>query len=123
MAVEGIYGRCRGKWEESRTGSKHQILLVVWRISGLTRDGNPSLEIKFSGANGDRQNIIFPIQLTTSRIGNLTRLIHTMLKVLTIHTLLHDDHTYILCLTGWAIVSTLVMMTGSRFGDQEQSPL
>ena len=31
--------------------------------------------------------IIFPIQLTTSRIGNLTRLIHTLLYVMTIHTL------------------------------------
>ena len=31
-------------------------------------------------------NIIFPVQLTTSRIGNLTRLIHTLLYVMTIHT-------------------------------------
>ena len=30
---------------------------------------------------------IFPVQLTTSRIGNLTRLIHTLLYVMTIHTL------------------------------------
>ena len=29
---------------------------------------------------------IFPVQLTMSRIGNLTRLIHTLLYVLTIHT-------------------------------------
>ena len=29
---------------------------------------------------------IFPVQLTTSRIGNLTRLIHTLLYVMTIHT-------------------------------------
>ena len=28
---------------------------------------------------------IFPVQLTTSRIGNLTRLIHTLLYVMTIH--------------------------------------
>ena len=28
----------------------------------------------------------FPVQLTTSRIGNLTRLIHTLLYVMTIHT-------------------------------------
>ena len=38
---------------------------------------NPSRETKFSGANGDRKKIIFPVQLTTSRIGNLTRLIST----------------------------------------------
>ena len=35
----------------------------------------------------------FPVQLTTSRIGNLTRLIHTLLYVMTIHTYIH---TYIL---------------------------
>ena len=29
---------------------------------------------------------MFPVQLTTSRIGNLTRLIHTLLYVMTIHT-------------------------------------
>ena len=30
------------------------------------------------GANEDREIFIFPVQLTTSRIGNLTRLIHTL---------------------------------------------
>ena len=33
--------------------------------------------------------LIFPVQLTTSRIGNLTRLIHTLLYVMTIHTYIH----------------------------------
>ena len=47
---------------------------------------NPSCETKFSGANGDREIFIFPVQLTTSRIGNLTRLIHTLA--------ICDDHTY-----------------------------
>ena len=41
---------------------------------------------KFSGTHGDREIFIFPVQLTTSRIGNLTRLIHTLLYVMTIHT-------------------------------------
>ena len=36
--------------------------------------------------HGDRGMFIFPVQLTTSRIGNLTRLIHTLLYVMTIHT-------------------------------------
>ena len=47
-----------------------------------TRRGrpNPSRETKVSGANGDREIFIFPVQLTTSRIGNLTRLIHTLAK-------------------------------------------
>ena len=52
---------------------------------------NPSRETKFSGTHGDRGMFIFPVQLTTSRIGNLTRLIHTLLYVMTIHI-----HTYIL---------------------------
>ena len=43
-------------------------------------------ETKFSGTHGDRGMFIFPVQLTTSRIGNLTRLIHTLLYVMTIHT-------------------------------------
>ena len=57
-------------------------------MSRLTRDGkpNPSRETKFSGANGDREMFIFPVQLTTSRIGNLTRLILTLV--------ICDDHTY-----------------------------
>ena len=46
---------------------------------------NPSRETKFSGTHGDRE-IFFPVQLTTSRIGNLIRLIHTLLDVIIIHT-------------------------------------
>ena len=45
-----------------------------------------------SGTHGDRGILIFPVQLTTSRIGNLTRLIHTLLYVMIIHTYIH---TYI----------------------------
>ena len=47
---------------------------------------NLSREIKLSGTYGDRGIFIFPVQLTASRIGNLTRLIHTLLHVMTIHT-------------------------------------
>ena len=39
---------------------------------------NPSRETKFSGANADRKIFIFSVQLTTCRIGNLTRLIHNL---------------------------------------------
>ena len=46
----------------------------------------------FSGTHGDRGIFFFPVQLTTIRIGNLTRLIHTLLYVTTIHTYIH---TYI----------------------------
>ena len=34
---------------------------------------------------------ISPVQLTTSRIGNLTRLIHTLLYVMTIHTYISQE--------------------------------
>ena len=55
------------------------------------REGqNPSRETKFSGANEDREIFIFPVQLTTSRIGNLTRLMHIY-----IYMCVCDDHTYI----------------------------
>ena len=59
-------------------------------MSRLTRDGtaDPSRDIKFSGANGDRKIFIFPVQL--SRIDNLSRLILTVAVqyVMTIHAYL-----------------------------------
>ena len=63
-----IYARRRGKQKESRK-SKHNINErggAGWRGTGLAI---PSLETKFSGANGDREILIFPVELTTSRIG------------------------------------------------------
>ena len=48
----------------------------------MTRDGTAehvSRDQILRGANGDREILFFPVQLTTSRIGNLTRLIHTTL--------------------------------------------
>ena len=64
----------------------------------MTRDGRPnsSRKSKISGANADREMFIFCVQLTTSRIGNLTRLIHTLLHVMTIHnyyTALYKHYT------------------------------
>ena len=51
----------------------------VWRWAGWRGTGlpNSSLETKFSGANADKEIFIFPVQLTTCRIGILARLIHT----------------------------------------------
>ena len=51
------------------------------------RDGQTRLaRPKFLGVNGNG-NINFPVQLTTNRIGDLTRLIHTPLYVrITIQT-------------------------------------
>ena len=52
-------------------------------MSRLTWDG--TAEPKSSGANGNREMLICPVQLTTSTIGNLTRSIHTLA--------ICDDHT------------------------------
>ena len=40
---------------------------------------NPSRETKISGAKRDKEIFLFPVQLTTSRIGNITRLIRPLL--------------------------------------------
>ena len=48
---------------------------------------NPSRDTKFSGANGDREKTVFPVQLTTSWIGNLTRLVLTLS--------IREDHKYL----------------------------
>ena len=60
----------------------------LWRGTGRP---NLSRETEFSGANGDRKKFTFLVQLTTSKIGNLTRLVHTLLLiyVMTIHTYMH----------------------------------
>ena len=63
-------------------------------MSRLTRDGTAepvSRDQILRHARG-QGNIIFPVQLTTSRIGNLTRLIHTLLYVMTIHTYIHTPY-------------------------------
>ena len=63
-------------------------------MSRLTRDGTAepiSRDQILRHARG-QGNIIFPVQLTTSRIGYLTWLIYTLLYVMTIHTYIH---TYI----------------------------
>ena len=61
-------------------------------MSRLTRDGTAEPVSRDQIPRHARgQGIsIFPVQLTTSRIGNLTRLIHTLLYVMTIHTYIHE---------------------------------
>ena len=49
---------------------------------GRTRLARPNHQAQ----NGDREIFIFLVQLTTSRIGNHTLLIHTLPYVMTIHT-------------------------------------
>ena len=59
------------------------FLFLKKECSRTRRERDPSTP------HGDRGIFIFPVQLTTSRIGNLTRLIHTLLYVMTIHTYIH----------------------------------
>ena len=65
-------------------------------MSRLTRDGtaDPVSRGQISGTHGDRGIFIFTVQLTASRIGNLTRLIHTLLYVMTIHTYIYTYINY-----------------------------
>ena len=68
-------------------------------VNRLTRDGTAepiSRDQILRHARG-QGNIIFPVQLTSSRIGNLTRLIDTLLYVMTMHTYIINTyiHTYI----------------------------
>ena len=54
------------------------------------RDASTRLARQNSQAHtGTGKYSSFPVQLTTSRIGNLTRLIHTLLYVMTIRTYIH----------------------------------
>ena len=63
-------------------------------MSRLTRDGTaePISRDQILRHAREQGNIIFPVQLTTSRIGNLARLIHTPLYVMTIHTYIHTSN-------------------------------
>ena len=56
-------------------------------MSRLTRDGTaePVSRDQILRRERGQGNINFPAQLTTCRIGNLTRLIHTLAMCVTIH--------------------------------------
>ena len=79
--------------------SKHQIQPKCGEMSRMTRDGTAELVSRYQilrrKLNGDREIFIFPVQLTTNRIGNLTRLIHTLLYVMTIHTIVECAVMYL----------------------------
>ena len=87
----------------------------------MTGGPNPSREIKLSGANGSKEILIFPDQLTTSRIDNLTRLIHTLLYVY--------DHTYSTMLYSTSLMTPCVAVSfvrpaanhGHRYTAQERA--
>ena len=58
----------------------YSITSLSREMSRLTRDGTaePVSRDQILRRERGQGNIIFPVQLTTSRIGNLTRLIHTL---------------------------------------------
>ena len=69
---------------------------------------NSSRETKFPGANADREIFMFPVQLTTSRIGNLTWLIYRATLVICM-----CDHTYT-CNKDMNVARFVARMKGTR---------
>ena len=57
-------------------------------MSRLARDGTVEPVSRYQILRYEREQgrIIFPVQMTTSRIGNLTLLIILLLSAMTIHT-------------------------------------
>ena len=72
------------------------------RQTDAEREDRTCLAIPNSqAADGDRENFIFPVQLTTTRIGDFTRSVHILLYVMTIHTYIHTRETLPSCL--WSL--------------------
>ena len=84
-------------------------------MSRLTRDGT----VETSGTNADRGIFIFPVQLTTSRIGNLTRSILTVLSLYVMVTIHKAD---IQCIGSWVspVLSTCPLHTDSGCGKERR---
>ena len=58
-------------------------------------------------ANADKEVLFFPVQLTTSRIGSLTRLIHTLAICVTIHTYIPWQWTLVVSFFIYCFFSTV----------------
>ena len=54
--------------------------------AGAGREAEPVSRDQILRRERGQDRFIFPVELTTSRIGNLTRLMYTVLCVITIHT-------------------------------------
>ena len=72
--------------------SKHQIQAECGESDAGRVGRTCPREAKFSGSNGDREKLTFPVQLTMSRIGNRILLIHTLSSGIIVSDY---DHTYI----------------------------
>ena len=66
-------------------------------MSGLTRDGTvePASRDQFLRLERGYVKHYFPVQLTTSRIGNHTRSIHTLIKVLAIYIYTYRTYSHL----------------------------
>ena len=73
----------------------------------------PSREAKSSGANADGEKFIFSVQLTTCRMCNLTRLIHTLAICVTLYNV-EEKPTIILYTTFIAIVVSHLQRIGRQ---------
>ena len=64
-------------------------------MSKLTRDGTgePVSQDQILRREREQEVLVFPVQLTTSRIGNLTRLTHTLAICVTIHTTIRTTYS------------------------------
>ena len=73
----------------------------VCRMRGLKLDGTAEVVSRHQilRHERDRDIVIFPVQLTTSRIGNHIQLIHTLLKVLAIAMPVGQISRPVRCLT------------------------
>ena len=86
-------------------------------MSRLTRDGTAETVSRDQILRRERGQgkFIFPVQLTTCRMGNLTRLIHTLAICVTIHNV-GDKTTVILYTTFIAIVVSHIQRIGRQPG-------
>ena len=88
---------------------KHQIQPEYGDEQAATgRDGNAepvSRDQLLRRERGLRETLIFPVQLTTRKIGNLTRLIHILAICVAIHSTEHKGVST--CTTGVYTSSTL----------------
>ena len=100
MAMDGVDKHRPGKWEEGNEPmSKHQIQALVWKMTGLTRDGitvdEPFSQDHFMDSERG-QEMMSPVQLTSSRIGNHTCSVARLLNVMAIHTqTLYSSFSYL----------------------------
>ena len=95
--------------------SKHQIQ-PEYGVSRLTWDGMAepvSRDQILRHARGQT----FPVQLTTSRIGSFTRLVHTLLYVMTIHAYIY---IYIDCYYVPGMFLLLLIHTFSVLSSQQK---